>query len=371
VGRPSSIGPFTNRPNASAGDRDPALVGVAIVSWNVRPLLLRALASVTASSVPTRVVVVDNASVDGSAEAVRAAFPGVVVVANADNPGFAVGNNQALRALGVLGGDVDAGVRHADSRPPAPAALPPPYVLLLNPDAELRPGALEALVAYLEAHPGVGALGPLLRYPDGSVQSSRRRFPGLAALLTEATPIEWRWPDHPIARRMRMDDVPPDHPQAVAWLNGAAVLLRIEALAAVGGFDEGFFMYSEELDLCRRLRGAGWAIHFVPGAEVIHHEGRSSEQVVAARHARFVRSRVRYVAKHHGRAAATLVDAAIRAQFAVELALEAAKWALGHRRALRAERVRAYWGVVRGRRAELAGSDDGASSAGQRREQVP
>jgi len=316
---------------ASGGSAE-APVGVAIVSWNVRDLLLRAVASVAAAAVPTRIVVVDNASRDGSAEAVREAFPEALVVANAGNPGFAVANNQALRALGVLDGNG------------APA---PPFVLLLNPDAELRPGALEALVAHLQAHPEAGAVGPLLRYPDGSVQSSRRRFPGLLALLAEATPIEWHWPGHPIARRLRMDDVPPVRPHAVGWLNGAAVLLRAEALAAVGGFDEGYFMYSEELDLFRRLQAAGWAVHFVPAAEAVHHEGQSSGQVAAARQLRFVRSRVRYAARHHGRAAALLVDAGIRAQFAFELALEAAKWALGHKRALRAERVRGYWGVVR------------------------
>lgn len=356
----------------------------------MRALLLRALASVAASRTSTRAVVVDNASADGTVEAVRAAFPDAVVIANADNPGFAVGNNQAFRALGVLGrdgveaGDVDsdrreqrgrapieegqgapsgaergstAGLpavdvageaRHAASGPIATSPIPPPYVLLLNPDAELLPGALEALVAYLEAHPGVGAVGPLLRYPDGSVQSSRRRFPSLVAGLTEATPVEWHWPDHPVARRMRLDDVPPDHPHAVDWLNGAALLLRADALAAVGGFDEGFFMYSEELDLCRRLRDAGWASHFTPEAEVTHHEGKSSEQVVAARHVRFLRSRIRYFAKHHGRAAAFLVSAGVRAQYVVEMAIEAAKLAVGHKRALRRERLRAYWAVVRG-----------------------
>jgi len=315
-------------------------VGVAIVSWNVRELLLRAVESVAEAGVPARVVVVDNASSDGSAEAVRAAFPEAVVVASASNPGFAVANNQALRTLGVIQGEGDAR-----------EVPPPPFVLLLNPDADLRPGALEALVAHLEAHPEAGAVGPLLRYPDGSVQSSRRRFPDLLALLAEATPIEWHWPGHPVARRMRMDDVPPDRPHAVDWLNGAAVLLRTEALAAAGGFDESYFMYSEELDLFRRICDAGWAVHFTPAAEVIHHEGQSSGQVPAARQLRFVRSRVRYAALHHGRAAALLVDAGIRAQFALELVLEAAKWALGHKRALRAERVRGHWAVVKGERA--------------------
>ena len=150
---------------AAARAPEPATIGVVIVSWNVRDLLRDCLRSLRAAGLPSRVVVVDNASADGSADMVRAEFPEVTLLASPSNQGFTIGNNLGLRALG-LGAGADA-----------PAA--PRYVLLLNPDAALLPGALAQLVDYLERHPRVGAVGPRLLYPDGSPQSSCRRFPGL------------------------------------------------------------------------------------------------------------------------------------------------------------------------------------------------
>lgn len=311
------------RPSADPS-RD-AQVGVAIVSWNVRDLLLRCLETVVADPVVGAVVVVDNASADGTVEAVRERFPTVDLIANPDNRGFAVANNQAFAALGDR----------------------LPYVLILNPDTELVGAPVGALIEQLEAHPRAAGVGPRLRYGDGSVQSSRRRFPTLAVALCESTPVEWHWPAHGIARRYRMDDVPDDRAQTVDWLNGAAILFRQEALAEVGGFDEGYFMYSEELDLCRRLAEAGWTMRFEPAAEVLHFEGRSSEQVVCARHLRFMRSRVRYVRRFLGPVAAAVVRAAVRVMYGVEWGIEATKWAVGHRRELRRERMGCYARVLR------------------------
>ncbi len=311
-------------PAPGQGETVPS-VGVAIVSWNVRELVLRCLATVLASPDVGKVVVVDNDSADGTADAVRAQFPDVTVIANRDNRGFAAANNQAFRALGD--------------------ALP--YTLILNPDTELVGDPIPVLRASLESRPKLGGVGPRLRYGDGSVQSSRRRFPTVAAALTESTPFEWHWPAHPIARRMRMDDVPDDAPQTVDWLNGAAILFRRAALEEVGGFDEGYFLYSEELDLCRRLAEAGWTMGFEPAAEVLHLEGKSSEQVVCERHVNFLRSRVRYVRRFHGRAAAVLVRAAVCAMYGLEWAFEAVKWLVGHKRAMRRERMTCYGRVVR------------------------
>jgi GT2 family glycosyltransferase len=159
--------------------------------------------------------------------------------------------------------------------------------------------------------------------------------------------MAWHWPDNPVARRFRMDDVPDDRAGRVDWLTGAALLLRTAALRAVGGLDEGFFMYSEEVDLCRRLADAGWEVHYAPAAEVVHHEGRSSEQVVPARHRHFQRSRVRYFAKHHGPWAARVVRAGLVVGYGVELLLETAKWLVGHRRPLRRARMAMYAGLLR------------------------
>jgi len=307
-----------------------ARLGVAVVSWNVRELLRRCLATIARTSVPVRVVVVDNASADGSAALVAEEFPDVTLIANPGNAGFTRANNQAFAALGVF----DAG----------PGA--PPYVLALNPDTEILGDGLERLVGYLDAHPAAGAVGPALFFPDGSAQSSRRRFPSVLTGLLESTPLAWHWPDNAVIRRYHMADVPAVE-GAVDWLTGAAVAFRTEALRAVGGFDEGYFMYSEELDLCRRLRDAGWEVHFVPSARVVHHEAQSSAQVVPARHLHFQRSRVLYFRKHHGPVASGVVRAGILVAYAGELALEAAKWLVGHRRALRRARVAAYWGVLR------------------------
>jgi hypothetical protein len=202
-------------------------------------------------------------------------------------------------------------------------------------------------VAALDTHPDAGLVGPLLLNPDGSVQSSRRRFPTVVTGLAESTPWAWHWPENPWARRYHMADVPPATAGPVDWVTGAAMLVRAEVLAALGGFDEGYFMYSEELDLCRRLRAAGWAVRFEPAAGVLHHEGQSSGQVAPLRHRHFQRSRVRYFRRHHGRLAGAAVRWGVLAQFALELLLEAAKGALGHRRELRRARVAAYAALLR------------------------
>jgi len=372
----------TERPDAVTA------VGVAIVSWNVRELLDACLRSVRESESPgltLRVVVVDNASGDGSAAMVRKRYPTVTVIANESNVGFTRANNQALAELGLrLGGPATEGAHSAAStisvptapeptaaaptapeptaavptapEPPAAAppsstppadTMPPEFVLLLNPDARLESGALAEMVTYLRTRPGAAAVGPQLRYPDGTIQSSRRRFPTVRTGLMESTPLAWHWPDNPEARWFHMDSVPADEAGSVDWVTGAAMLLRSSALEEIGGFDEGFFMYSEELDLCRRLRYAGYSVHYDPAAVVVHHEGGSSDQVVAARHLHFQRSRVRYFRKHHGRGAAAVVRGGVLAGFAAEIAVEGIKWLSGHKRPLRSERIRAYMAVLR------------------------
>jgi len=316
------------------GQRDDgpdAPVAVVIVTWNVAALLRDCLHSLARQDVPLEVLVVDNASADGTPAMVRSEFPHVRLLASERNLGFGGGNNRALFELAADG-----------------AARPAPeLVFLLNPDTVVRPGAVRALRAHLAGAERAGAVGPLLRNADGTVQSSRRRFPTLLTGLAESTPLEWHWRDNPVARHYRMADVPPDAPGAVDWLTGAALLLRRRALAAVGPFDERFFMYSEELDLCRRLQSCGWEVRFEPAAEVVHLEGRSSNQVPWQRQLWFHKARVRYFAKHHGRLAATVVRGGVLAQFALETALEGTKWLSGHKRAVRRDRLRAYAGLLR------------------------
>ncbi len=163
---------------------------------------------------------------------VRAEFPQVRLIANNENRGFTAANNQGL-AMG-------------QGR----------YLMLLNPDTELVGDAPATMAGYLDGHPRVGAVGPQLRYADGRLQSSRRRFPTMATALFESTVAgEW-WPNNPFARRYRMAGTPDDAIQPVDWLVGACLLVRREVYQQVGGLDEGFFMYSEEVDWCRRIRSA-------------------------------------------------------------------------------------------------------------------
>jgi GT2 family glycosyltransferase len=296
---------------------DLSQLSIIIVSWNVRELLRACLASLPCEA---ETIVVDNASSDGSAEMVRRDFPHVRLLANAENRGFTGGNNDGLRLATK------------------------PWVLFLNPDTVVQDDALPLLVAHLQAHPDVGVVGPQLRYGDGSLQSSCRRFPTLATALFESTPLAWHWPAerNPWARRYHMTDTLAGGVQEVDWLVGAALLTRHDVLAQVGGFDEEYFMYSEELDWQRRVKQVGWKIVYLPDAIITHYEGKSSEQAAAARHIRFNRSKVRYFRKHHGPQQGEFLRVALLVMFGFEWTVEAAKWVLGSQRGLRRGRLRAY-----------------------------
>jgi N-acetylglucosaminyl-diphospho-decaprenol L-rhamnosyltransferase len=305
-------------------------LSIVILSWNVRDLLRQCLESVasgrplSANHPPlvTEIIVVDNASSDGSVEMVRAEFAAVRLIANQTNRGYTGGNNDGIAA--------------ATGR----------YVMILNPDTRVLDDALAAMVAYADAHPDVGVVGPQLLNPDGGVQSSRRRFPTLMTGLFEST---WLQPLAPrdVLRRYYVLDRPDDTIQEVDWLFGACFLVRRKVIQQVGTLDEDFFMYSEEMDWCYRMRQAGWKVVYLPEAQVIHYGGKSSDQVAAQRHIYFQTSKVRYFRKHHGALTAGVLRVAVLAMYAGQLALEAAKGALGHKRALRRERVRAYWQVLR------------------------
>ncbi|MGQ9904526.1 MAG: glycosyltransferase family 2 protein [Anaerolineae bacterium] len=310
------------------------MLTIIIVNWNVRDLLracLRSLERYPASRHQQRIIVVDNASTDGSVAMLRDEFPTVHVVASARNVGYGGGNNLGL-----------AHAEHLDSSADSTA-----YYLILNPDTEAMPGALDALLDYADGHPNVGVVGPQLRHADGTVQSSRRRFPTLATALFESTWLQ------PLASRRLLDDYyvcdrRDDETCDVDWLVGAALLTRREVYRQVGGFDaQTFFMYSEEIDWCRRIKQAGWRVVYHPQAVIVHHEGKSSEQVSAQRMIHFNTSKVRYFAKHHGALQAGVLRLALLSLFAEQSLVEGVKWLIGHRRPLRAERLAAYRAVLR------------------------
>jgi N-acetylglucosaminyl-diphospho-decaprenol L-rhamnosyltransferase len=300
-------------------------LSIIIVSWNVRDLLASALNSVFAHAEgiePLEVIVVDNASTDGSAEAVARWFPYVHLIANGDNRGFTGGNNQGLSRASCN------------------------YILLLNSDTEVLPHALQMLLAYLDQHPDTAMVGPRLLNADGSTQSSRRRFPTLPLLFLESTWLQPLLPRRAL-QRFHMEDRSDTEPQETDWLTGAALMIRRQVVEEIGPLDEGFFMYSEELDWCRRIREAGWKVAYVPAAEIIHHGGKSSEQVTASRHIYFQSSKVRYTRKYHGAPVAEALRTWLLAQYLWQIILEGTKWVLGHRPDLRAARVSAYLRVIR------------------------
>lgn len=250
----------------------PPPTAIVLVSWNTQDLLRQALRSVREhAGMPVHVIVVDNASSDGSTAMVCAEFPEATLIANPDNRGFGQANNQGF------------------------AAGQEPFILLLNSDAQLTPGSLPALVATLEQHPEAGAVGARLVYPDGRFQASFAAFPNLLTevlLLAGLAPRIWgaQYPSRreSASRRAR----------AVDWVGAACLLLRRAAVDATGGFDSSFHMYAEETDLCRRIRGQGWAVRYCPQAVALHHGGRSTAQRSTEQPLMLWRSRLLYFRKH-------------------------------------------------------------------------
>jgi GT2 family glycosyltransferase len=293
-------------------------LSVSVVSYRTPALLRRCLAALEAerAQLDMEVTVVDNASGDGSAEMVSAEFPWVRLIRNVRNAGFGAAHNQAMRtAVGR-------------------------YLLVLNSDATPAPGALRTLAEFLDAHPGVAVAGPKLRYPDGTVQSSRRRFPTLATLFLESTQLQRLSSDNAVLRRYYVADRSDDEPQEVDWLVGACLCVRARAVSDVGVFDERFFMYSEEIDWCRRFRSAGWGIAYVPSAEVLHFEGASSRQDFAARDRLFQASKLQYAAKWHGPGAERALRTYLVVEYLVRAGEEGLKMALGSRVGERRARLR-------------------------------
>lgn len=253
------------------------LLSICIVNWNTKSDLEQALSSVVQadSDLPVEVIVLDNASTDGSAEMVEARFPAARLIRSEENLGFARGYNRAAAAAGGR------------------------YLLLLNPDTVTRPAALRALVAFLRSHPDAGAAGPRLLNRDGSLQYSCRRFPRPLAALFRNTPLGRLFPRNRYTREYLMTDWDHEVARPVDWISGAAMCLPREVWDQVGGFDEGFFMYAEDMDWCLRARRAGWGIFYVPQAIVMHCVGRSSDQVPVRMVIQFHRSMVRFYLKHH------------------------------------------------------------------------
>lgn len=299
----------------------PIGLAIVIVSYNVRDLLRACLQTTFASlarspEVSASVWVVDNASADGSAQMVATEFPQVRLLPSPTNLGFGGGNNLALKAIGfresrpvipevaeALAGGHQAFWQRMGL---APEALPD-LVLLLNPDADPQGDAIGQMARFLAGNPQAGGAGAQLRYPDGRFQHGAFRFPGLLQLWFDFFPPRpRRLLDSRLNGRYPRRSYDAGRPFPVDFVLGAALMVRREAIQAVGLLDGGYFMYAEEVDWCWRMQRAGWPFYCIPGAVVIHHGGASARQFRSQSFLNLWRSRRRLYERFYGRLRRTL-----------------------------------------------------------------
>src|SRR5208283_3259484 len=252
-------------------------VSVIIVSWNARDYLMQCLASVSveACRYPTEIIVFDNASSDGSADAVAARYPNVRLIRNTENLGFAKANNIAVSA--------------STGR----------YLCFVNSDVKLLPHSISGLVDFCEAHANVGMAGPRIVGGDGKLQRSCRGFPTVWNMFCRALALDTLFPRNKAFTGYKLYHWPQDSPRPVDILTGCFWLVRREALTRVGLLDEGFFMYGEDKDWCKRFWAQGWQVVFVPSAEAIHYGGASSSNAPLRFYMEMHRADLRYWKKHH------------------------------------------------------------------------
>jgi hypothetical protein len=247
-----------------------AEVTAIVVTYNAAPWIERSLESVRGRE--AELIVVDNGSTDGTVELVRERFPEARLVEH-ENRGFGAGNN--------------AGMRLGSGQ----------YFLLLNPDAWLTGDALEQLVAFADAHPEAGVVGPKLLNPDGTLQRSVRGYPTPWRIATEYFFLRKLAPRSRLLNAFFGAGFDHESVRTAEFLPGACLLVRREAVDSIGGFDEDFFLMSEEVDWCYRFRQAGWDVLFYPGAEVVHVIGASHNPALFRE---IVRGHLRFLRKHRG-----------------------------------------------------------------------
>jgi N-acetylglucosaminyl-diphospho-decaprenol L-rhamnosyltransferase len=244
-------------------------IAVVVVSYNTRDLLERCIQTILPER-PAAIVVIDNASPDGSAAYIAERFPDVQVVANSTNVGYGAAINQAMD--------------HTSA----------PLVLVLNADTELQPGCLAILAERSTESERAGIVAPTVVSRRGQWEPSAFPFPGTLGWLFENAPLAPVVRQIPVLRRRSVSLQPIESPQQVPWVKGCAMLLRRECLESIGGFDEQFFMYYEEVDLCRRATDAGWEVYVDPRAVVMHVGAASTSQAHVIMTVRHFESTMRY-----------------------------------------------------------------------------
>jgi GT2 family glycosyltransferase len=248
-------------------------LSIIIVNWNTKDLLIQCLKSLkqTLQRLKMEVFVVDNGSTDGSKDAVRAEFPEVIFIENRLNLGFAKANNQAMR--------LSKGK----------------YILLLNPDTQVKEGAIDTLKAFMDIHPEAGVVGAQLLNSDGSKQNSIANFPSLATELLNKSLLRWLFPGRFPGKERTYSE-----PIKVDSVIGACMMVRREAIEQVGLFDEDYFLFLEETDWCYRFGRAGWKIYHHPQAEIYHFQGKSAEKDKKRAKVEYYRSRYQFFEKNRG-----------------------------------------------------------------------
>lgn len=305
-------------------------LSIIIVSWNVSDLLRACLETVMAGSlvldegrsggIKAEIIVVDSASEDDTLAMLKD-FPQVVVDAQGENIGFTRGNNQGfVRARGR-------------------------YLLMLNPDTEVMGDAIAQMVAYMDAHPDVGIVGPRTLNSDGSIQSTRRRFHTRWTAFFESTWLEGYAPRH-VLDEFYVKDIEDDAIADVDWVQGSALMARREVYEQVGGLDEGYIMYAEEMDWCKRAKDAGWRVVYWGVGSIVHHGGKSTEQAGAFKHIHFQTSKVRYFRKYHGVLFSEILRLFLLVSYASQYMIEGIKAFIGHKRRMRQGRMRVYRQVI-------------------------
>ncbi|MFN8455575.1 MAG: glycosyltransferase family 2 protein [Anaerolineae bacterium] len=235
-------------------------LSVIVVTHNHAPYLARCLDSLIppVASLGGEIIVVDNCSEDGSA-AIAGQYRDMRLCVNQKRRGFAANCNY--------------GMALAQGR----------YLLLLNPDTEVLPGALENLISFMDSHPQVGLCGAQLLFPNGQIQPSPRRFPTLGSFIARRTPLRVFMQNSRFNQAHLLLHLDHSWPQAVDWLLGACLLVRRQALEEVGPLDEGYFLYVEDIDWARRMHRAGWQVYYVPSAQIIHHHLAVSDKKFLSR----------------------------------------------------------------------------------------
>ncbi|HEY7060259.1 MAG TPA: glycosyltransferase family 2 protein [Chloroflexota bacterium] len=302
-------------------------VGVVIVSYNSARVLPGCLQSLRAQgpSVAVTTIVVDNGSRDGTRELVRREFPDVRLVEAPRNGGFSYGTNLGLRALGFLAPPIIGGLAG-----PSPQPGQPHYVLYLNPDTELPPGALDALLRLMEARPGVGGLSPRLVRADGSLdRACHRGFPTIWNALCHVLGLDARWPRRRLFGGYNLTYLPEDRSTPVDAVAAAFLLVRAAAVRQVGAWDETFFAYGEDIDYCLRLRQVGWTIWYEASVRVLHLKGEASKQRSLPMLREFYRAMDVYYRKHqaahHPPPLRLAISGGIRALYAAALLRQLAR----------------------------------------------